>query len=120
MVAVQALAGFAGIKLPFPKAGVLALIFIVSGLIKAAVRGSLGAAVIGLGWFLMFHSDTHAIDAPATDPGSYILGLAAATTLMQPVRLRFGVIANRLSGTGGMRALGVVVLAGGARVLAGD
>ncbi|HTR82826.1 MAG TPA: HupE/UreJ family protein [Reyranella sp.] len=118
MMAVGAAAGFAGIKLPFSEAGVLASVFMLGALIIAEVRVPVGTAMIVVGWFAMLHGYAHAVEAPTADPGSYILGFLAATALLHAVGLGLGTIANRWLGSLGLRALGILVLAGGAFVLA--
>ena len=69
-------------------------------------------ALVGL--FAVFHGYAHALEAPAGDAGSYILGFLAATTLLQAVGLGLGWVARRAVGDLGLRALGGVVMAGGA------
>ena len=105
MMAAGAAAGFAGIKLPFSEAGVLASIFMLGGLVLAAVRLPLATAMLVVGWFAMLHGYAHAIEAPAGDPGRYIMGFLAATAL------------QRVVGDLGLRAMGGLVLVGGAWVL---
>ena len=117
MMAAGAAAGFAGIKLPFSEAGVLASVFMLGGLVMAAVRLPLVAALLVVGWFAMLHGYAHAIEAPAGDPGRYIVGFLAATALLHAVGLGLGKGAQRLVGDLGLRAMGGVVLAGGAWVL---
>src|SRR5579871_6278757 len=55
MMAVGAAAGFAGIKLPFSEAGVLASVFMLGALILAAVRLPLVIAMLVVGWFALLH-----------------------------------------------------------------
>src|SRR4051812_29190741 len=117
MMAVGAAAGFAGIKLPFSEAGILASVFMLGGLVVAAVRLPLATAMLLVGWFAALHGYSHAAEAPAGDPGSYMLGFLAATALLQAVGLGLGWVAQRLAGNLGMRALGGLVMVGGALVL---
>jgi len=120
LMAIGAAAGFAGIKLPFSEAGVLAAVFMLGGLIIAAVRVPVGTAMLVVGWFALLQGYAHAVAAPPADPGSYILGFLAATALLHAVGVGLGGVAHRLLGTLGMRALGVLVLAAGAFVLAAN
>jgi urease accessory protein len=117
MMAAGAAAGFAGIKLPFSEAGVLASIFMVGALIMAAVRLPLAVAMLVVGWFAALHGYAHAIEAPEGDPGRYIVGFLTATALLLGLGLGLGKGAQRWVGDLGLRALGGVVLAGGAYVL---
>jgi urease accessory protein len=117
MMAAGAAAGFAGIKLPFSEAGVLASVFMLGGLVMTAVRLPLATAVVLVGWFAMLHGYAHASEAPAGDPGRYIMGFLAATALLLAVGLGLGMGAQRLVGDLGVRAMGGLVLAGGAWVL---
>jgi urease accessory protein len=117
MMAAGAAAGFAGIKLPFSEAGVLASVFMLGGLVMTAVRLPLATAVVLVGWFAMLHGYAHASEAPAGDPGRYIMGFLAATALLHAVGLGLGKGAQRLVGDLGVRAMGGLVLAGGAWVL---
>lgn len=118
MMAIGAAAGFAGIKLPFSEAGILASVFMLGGLVVAAVRLPIATAMLLVGWFALLHGYSHAVEAPAGDPGRYMLGFLAATALLQAVGLGLGWVAGRLTGNLGMRALGGLVMVGGALVLA--
>jgi urease accessory protein len=118
MMAVGAAAGFAGIKLPFSEAGVLASIFMLGGLVLAAVRLPLAIAMLVVGWFATLHGYAHAIEAPDGDPGRYIVGFLVATALLHAVGVILGKGAQRVTGDLGLRAMGGLVLAGGALVLA--
>src|SRR5262249_41426903 len=53
MMATGAAAGFAGIKLPFSEAGILASVLMLGGLIVAAVRLPMAAAMLVVGWFAL-------------------------------------------------------------------
>jgi len=72
-------------------------------------------AVVGL--FALFHGYAHALEAPATAAGAYILGFLSATALLQGLGLGLGWVVRRALGDLGLRALGGMVLAGGALVL---
>jgi urease accessory protein len=117
MMAFGAAAGFAGIKLPFSEAGVIASVFMLGGLVVAAVQVPTGTAMMLVGWFAALHGYSHAVEAPAGDPGSYMLGFLAATALLHAAGLGLGRMAQRATGNLGMRALGALVVAGGAVVL---
>lgn len=117
MMAVGAAAGFAGIKLPLVEAIILGSVFVFGGLSMTAVRLPAAAAMAVAGGFAFFHGYAHAIEAPHTGAGAYILGFLAATTLLQAAGLGLGWVALRLLGDMGLRALGGAVLAGGAFVL---
>jgi urease accessory protein len=117
MMAVGATAGFAGIKLPLVEAIILGSVFVFGGLIMAAVRLPAAAAMAVAGLFAFFHGYAHALEAPAVGAGTYILGFLAATALLQAVGLGLGWVVRRAVGDLGLRALGGVVLAGGALVL---
>ncbi|MBS0524097.1 MAG: HupE/UreJ family protein [Proteobacteria bacterium] len=118
MMAFGAAAGFAGIKLPFSEAGVIASVFMLGGLVVAAVRVPTATAMLVVGWFAMLHGYSHAVEAPASDPGRYILGFLTATALLQLVGLGLGRVVQKFTGNLGLRALGGLVMAGGALVLA--
>lgn len=118
MMAIGAAAGFAGIKLPFSEAGIIASVFMLGGLVVAAVRLPIATAMLLVGWFAGLHGYSHAVEAPAGDPGSYMLGFLAATALLHAVGLGLGWVVERATGNLGMRALGGLVMVGGALVLA--
>ena len=117
MMAVGAAAGFAGIKLPMVEAIILGSVFVFGGLLMAAVRLPSAAAMAVAGLFAIFHGYAHALEAPASGAGTYILGFLAATALLQAVGLGLGWVVRRAVGDLGLRALGGVVMAGGALVL---
>jgi urease accessory protein len=118
MMAFGAAAGFAGIKLPFSEAGVIASIFMLGGLVLAAVRVPTATAMLLVGWFAMLHGYSHAVEAPAGNPGGYMLGFLAATALLHGLGLGLGRVVQKFSGNLGLQALGGLVMAGGALVLA--
>lgn len=118
MMAFGAAAGFAGIKLPFAEAGIIASIFMLGGLVLAAVRLPIGTAMLVVGWFAALHGYSHALEAPDVDPGRYMLGFLAATALLQGFGLGLGWVVRQVTGNLGLRALGGLVMAGGALVLA--
>ena len=118
MMAVGAAAGFAGMKLPFAEAGLLASVFLLGVLVMAGVRVPVATAMMVVGWFAVLHGYAHAVEAPPNNPGNYILGFLTATALLQMVGLGLGRIAQVLFGEPGLRALGGLILAGGAFVLA--
>lgn len=117
MMAAGAAAGFAGIKLPLVEAVILASVLAIGLLIMAAVRLPAAAAMALVGLFALYHGYAHAIEAPGNDTGGYILGFLLATALLQAAGLCVGVLARRLWGDLGLRALGGAVMAGGALVL---
>ena len=118
MMAVGAAAGFAGIKLPIVEAIILGSVFVFGGLLMAAVRLPSIAAMAVAGLFALFHGYAHALEAPASGAGAYILGFLAATTLLQAAGLGLGWVVRRAVGDLGLRALGGITMAGGALVLA--
>ncbi len=117
MMAVGAAAGFAGIKLPLVEAAILASVFVIGGLLMGAVRMPAVSAMAVVGLFALFHGYAHALEAPATAAGAYILGFLSATALLQGLGLGLGWVVRRALGDLGLRALGGMVLAGGALVL---
>lgn len=120
MMAAGAAAGFAGIKLPLAEAGVLASVFMLGGLIMAAVRVPIATAMVVVGWFAVLHGYAHAIETPPDNPGEYMLGFLTATALLHAVGLGLGRGAQLLVGDLGLRALGGLIVAGGAFVLASN
>jgi len=117
MMAVGAAAGFAGIKLPYVEAAILATVFVIGGLIMGAVRLPVASAMAVVGLFALFHGYAHALEAPSTGAGGYILGFLTATALLQGLGLGLGWVVRRAVGDLGLRALGGMVVAGGALVL---
>jgi urease accessory protein len=117
MMAIGAAAGFVGIKLPLVEAAILASVFVIGGLIIGAVRVPMAWAMAIVGLFALFHGYAHALEAPSTGAGGYILGFLAATALLQGLGLGLGWVVHRVVGDVGVRALGGVVLAAGAVVL---
>jgi urease accessory protein len=117
MMAAGAAAGFAGIKLPLAEAVILASVFAIGGLIMGGVRLPAASAMAVVGLFALFHGYAHALEAPPTGAGGYILGFLSATALLQGLGLGLGWVVRQVLGDLGLRALGGVVLAGGALVL---
>jgi urease accessory protein len=90
---------------------------VLGALIMAAVRLPSAVAMAVVGLFAVFHGYAHAIEAPTSGTGLYILGFVAATALLHAAGLGLGRVARRAVGDLGLRALGGAVMAGGALVL---
>lgn len=114
MMAVGAAAGFAGIKLPLVEAMILLSVFVIGGLLMAAVRLPAAWAMAIVGLFAAFHGYAHALEAPPSGAGSYILGFLLASAFLQAVGLALGWGVRRAVGDVGVRALGGMVVAAGA------
>lgn len=118
MMAFGAVAGFAGMKLPLAEAAILASVFVFGALMVAAVRLPSAWAMAVVGLFSLFHGYAHALEAPAGSPGAYALSFLLATTLLLGAGSGLGIAVRHLVGDLGLRALGGLVMAGGALVLA--
>jgi urease accessory protein len=103
--------------LPLVEAAILASVFVIGGLLMGGVRLSAAWATAIVGLFAAFHGYAHALEAPDSAAGSYILGFLAATALLQGVGLALGFGLRRLVGDVALRAFGGVMLAAGAVVL---
>lgn len=117
MMAGGAAAGFAGMKLPIAEAGILASVFLLGGLVLVAVRVPPPVAMGVVALFAIFHGYVHASEAPTADTGAYMLGFLTATTLLLVTGSGLGWVVRRLVGDLGLRALGGLILAGGAYIL---
>jgi urease accessory protein len=117
MMAGGAAAGFAGIKLPIAEAGILASVFLLGGLVLIAVQVPAPAAMGVVALFAIFHGYVHAVEAPGAETGEYMLGFLAATTLLLGLGAGLGWVVRRIVGDMGLRALGGLILAGGAYIL---
>ncbi|CAN5915257.1 HupE/UreJ family protein [soil metagenome] len=117
MMAIGAAAGFGGIKLPLVEAVILASVFLIGGLIIGAVRVPAVWAIGLAGLFAAFHGYAHALEAPASEAGGYILGFLLATALLQGLGVALGWVVRRLVGDIGVRALGGAIFAAGAVAL---
>lgn len=117
MMAVGAAAGFAGIKLPLVEAGIMASVLVLGILVIGAVRLPAAWAMAIVGLFAVFHGYAHAVEAPESGTGAYILGFLLATALLQGAGLVMGWGVRRAVGDVGVRALGGMVLAAGAVAL---
>lgn len=118
MMAFGAVAGFAGMKLPLAEAAILGSVFVFGSLMIAAVRLPSVWAMAVVGLFSLFHGYAHALEAPSGGPGGYALSFLAATALLLAIGWGLGQGVRRAVGEFGVRALGGLVLAGGALVLA--
>ncbi len=117
MMAGGAAAGFAGIKLPIAEAGILTSVFLLGALVLVAVRVPAPLAIGVVSLFAVFHGYVHAVEAPAVDTGEYMMGFLGATLVLLSVGLLLGWAVRRLVGDVGLRALGGLILAGGAYIL---
>lgn len=117
MMALGAAAGFAGMKLPIAEAGVLVSVLLLGGLVMIAVRVAAPMAMGVVALFAIFHGYVHALEAPTADTGEYMLGFLAGTTLPLGMGAGLGWVVRRAVGDLGLRALGGLILAGGAYIL---
>jgi urease accessory protein len=117
MMAAGAVAGFSGIKLPLVEAAILASDFVIGGVIVAGPRLPAAFAMAVVGVFTVFHGSDLATEASQSALADYILGMRAATALLQAVGLGLGWLMMRIEGELGLRAPRGIVRAGGALFL---
>jgi len=89
----------------------------LGGLIVAEVQLPTATAMLLVGWFAALHGYSHAVEAPAGDPGRYMLGFLLATALLHAIGLGLGWVAGRATGNLGLRTMGGLVMVGGALIL---
>lgn len=119
MMALGAVAGFAGMKLPLAEAAIVISVFVLGALTVAAVRLRAAWAMAVVGMFALFHGYAHALDSPGGPAGGYALSFLLATAVLLGAGSGLGWAVRRFVGDLGLRALGGLVMAGGALVLAG-
>ncbi|MEI4485738.1 HupE/UreJ family protein [Frigidibacter sp. MR17.14] len=110
-----AVAARAGFVLPVVEPVILASVIVLGGLIAAAVRMPMGAALGMVALFGAAHGAAHAIEGPESGMAIYVAGFVAMTAALHAAGLVLGLAGARLT-----RFLGAgTAVAGATSVLAG-
>lgn len=122
MMTIGALAGVAGISIPFAEAGVAASVMILGGLVALSAKWPAAAGALLAGFFAIFHGHSHGAEMPQTASAiSYGLGFVLATSLLHGAGVAaglglssYGNFAARLSRVSGgaIAVYGLMVLTG--------
>ncbi|MCW2306263.1 HupE/UreJ family protein [Rhodobium gokarnense] len=117
MMVVGGAAGMAGIGVPFVELGIVGSIIVFGAVIAFGRSLPLGAAVVLVGAFAIFHGHAHGTEMPADASGlAYGAGFLLATAILHAIGIGIGVAAQMTSAAFGKTA---VRAGGGAIALAG-
>ena len=114
VMALGAVAGLSGMKLPLAEAGIVGSVVLLGLLIAATPRLALWMPVSVVALFAFCHGFAHGAEMPASSSAlAYGAGFVAATVGLHVAGIGLGLLARRLSGAAGVRVVG------GAMALAG-
>jgi len=83
MMTMGALAGVAGISIPYAEAGVAASVIVLGGMVVLSTKWAAAAGALLAGFFAIFHGHSHGAEMPQVASAiSYGLGFVLATSLL--------------------------------------
>lgn len=113
IMALGSILGVTGVVLPLVEQGIVASVLVLGLLVLAALRLPLGAGLLLVGLFAVFHGYAHGTEMPQAVSGLlYGLGFAISTALLHLAGLGLGVLLQRQQ-TQLVRLAGLAVLLGG-------
>lgn len=114
VMALGAVAGLSGTRLPLAEAGVVGSVVLIGLLIAATPRLPLWAPMAVVALFAVCHGFAHGAEMPASSSAlAYGAGLLAATVALHVTGIAVGLLTRRLSGQIGVRIVGgTLALAG--------
>jgi urease accessory protein len=114
VMALGALAGHAGIRIPGIEAGIAATVAILGLLVAFAIRMQLAPASALVSVFALLHGYAHGIELPYhASITSYGIGFIAATALLELTGMLAGLGASRYLGNAAVRLAGAGVALSG-------
>lgn len=114
MMAFGGMLGLMGTPLPGVEIGIAVSAMVLGALVLGGVRLSLGAAVLVVAFFAVFHGHAHGTELQAGQNAVlYSLGFVIATGLLHAVGIAIGLIQRWDLGRKVLRGAGGLVLAGG-------
>jgi urease accessory protein len=121
VMALGAVVGLSGAKLPLAEAGILGSVVLLGLLIATTPKLPLWAPMAVVALFAFCHGFAHGAEMPASSSAlAYGAGFVVATITLHLAGIGLGLVARRLTGTAGVRVVGgAMALAGIALVAAG-
>jgi urease accessory protein len=114
VMALGAVAGLSGVRLPLAEVGIIGSVVLLGLLIASTPKLPLWAPMAVVALFAFCHGFAHGAEMPASSSAlAYGVGFVAATIGLHVAGIAIGLLARRLSGAVGIRVVG------GAMALAG-
>lgn len=114
VMALGALAGVAGLPLPFVEIGIASSALVLGLMVALCLRPPFWAAAVMVGLFALFHGHAHGMEVPsAVNPLAYGVGFVTSTGLLHLAGILIGVLVRWPTGDKLVRVCGVAVAAVG-------
>ena len=114
VMAIGALAGVAGLPLPFVEVGIAGSALLLGIMVALCLKPPFWAAAVMVGLFALFHGHAHGTEVPsAVNPLAYGVGFVTSTGLLHLAGILIGVLVRWPAGDKVVRACGVAVAAVG-------
>ena len=114
VMALGALAGVAGLPLPFVEIGIASSALVLGIMVALYLRPPFWAAAVMVGLFALFHGHAHGTELPsAINPLAYGVGFVTSTGLLHLAGILIGVLVRWPAGDKLVRVCGVAVAAVG-------
>ncbi|HIP69680.1 MAG TPA: HupE/UreJ family protein [Chromatiales bacterium] len=118
LMAIGGVAGILGLPVPGIELGIALSVIVLGAVILFAFRPPLGASLLIVSFFALFHGYAHGIVLPQqTDPLGYSLGFVVATGLIHITGILIGFIARLPYGVNMLRLSGGIFSAAGVYLL---
>jgi len=119
VMALGAIVGLSGAKLPLAEAGIVGSVVLTGLLIASTPKLPLWAPMAVVALFAFCHGFAHGTEMPASSSVvAYGVGFLAATVGLHVVGIGIGLLARRLAGIWGLRVLGSAMALGGVALAA--
>ena len=114
VMALGALAGVAGLPLPFVEIGIASSALVLGLMVALCFRPPFWVAAVMVGLFALFHGHAHGMEVPsAVNPLAYGVGFVTSTGLLHLAGILIGVLVRWPTGDKLVRVCGVAVAAVG-------
>ena len=114
VMALGALAGVAGLPLPFVEIGIASSALVLGLMVALCLRPPFWVAAVMVGLFALFHGHAHGMEVPsAVNPLAYGVGFVTSTGLLHLAGILIGVLVRWPAGDKLVRVCGVAVAAVG-------
>lgn len=114
VMAAGAIAGVAGVPLPFVETGIAASALVLGAMVAFDVRPPFAVAAVIVGLFALFHGHAHGTEVPSVvNPLAYGVGFVTSTGLLHLAGILIGLLVKWPNGARVVRGCGAVVAAVG-------
>ena len=118
VMAVGAVLGMSGVRLPWVEVGITASVIVLGLMVALSLKPSLAVSMALIGLFALMHGHSHGTELPqAASPVAYGAGFLISTVLLHGIGLVIGGTSRWPLGRVGLRTAGTAIAAIGVMLL---